>query len=440
MPVPKVILVVNDVKSKIDLMFEVIFIKLIWHQLKVLKSTAVVFSNYIYSKKQKMDRFQWWEDMSLPGENEILNQASVKLYDGNKKTLYESGNLTLSTHRLRWKDDFNPNTDLSLNLSQIVLIEKESSTWTKSAKIIAHLSAILEEDKKPGPVKYSPFNYVKFSFRGGGDKEFFNALSDALAKKAWEDPSASYPKGKKYRAGIVGIERQIRDRNEATDGTISEAFEDLKCLMKMAKEMVMLSKSVIQKLKEKQSNITEDETIQFKSQLLSLGISDPVTKSEYGSGHTFHMELAKQLAEALIKPLQEAGGILSLTEVYCRVNRARGVELISPEDLLNACLLLGKLNLPMKLHKFDSGVMVLRANTYDITDEAHKITEILSEKGSLTADELSILTKVTLVIAKERLLYLEKIGIACIDDSIEGLRFYPNCFSQKDHKFTIINL
>ncbi|GFS35384.1 vacuolar protein-sorting-associated protein 36 [Trichonephila inaurata madagascariensis] len=375
-----------------------------------------------------MDRFQWWENIVIPGETEILGQGSVKLYDGNKKTVFETGYLTLSSHRLRWKDDINPNTDMSLNLSQIVLVEKESATWTKSAKIIAHLSAILEEDKKPGPVKYSPFNYVKFSFRGGGDKEFFNALSDAIAKKAWEDPSAAYPKGKQYRAGIVGIERQIRDRNEATGETISEAFEDLKNLMKMAKEMVNLSKSVSQKLREKQSDITEDETIQFKSYLLSLGINDPVTKSEYGSGSTFHFELARQLSETLFKPLKEAGGILSLTEVYCRVNRARGVELISPEDLLNACLMLDKLTGPVKLYKFDSGVMVLRLKSYDAVREACKVKEILQEKGSLTADELSVITKATLVIAKERLLFLEKEGIACRDDSIEGLRFYPNRF------------
>lgn len=36
-------------------------------------------------------------------------------------------------------------------------------------------------------------------------------------------------------------------------------------------------------------------------------------------------------------PLQDCGGIMSLADVWCRVNRARGLELISPEDLLNAC-------------------------------------------------------------------------------------------------------
>lgn len=89
-----------------------------------------------------------------------------------------------------------------------------------------------------------------------------------------------------------------------TDSTISFTFSQ-----------VNLSKGVSQKLKEKKSDATEDETIQFKSYLLSFGISDPVTKAEFGSGSAFHTELAKQLSDALTRPLQEAGGILSLTEV-----------------------------------------------------------------------------------------------------------------------------
>lgn len=39
--------------------------------------------------------------------------------------------------------------------------------------------------------------------------------------------------------------------------------------------------------------------------------------------------------------------MMTLPDVYCRVNRARGIELLSPEDLLNACQVLGRLNLPI---------------------------------------------------------------------------------------------
>lgn len=56
---------------------------------------------------------------------------------------------------------------------------------------------------------------------------------------------------------------------------------------------------------------------------------------------------------------------MSLADVYCRVNRARGLELLSPEDLLNACQILEKLALPVRLRQFDSGVMVLQLQSHD---------------------------------------------------------------------------
>lgn len=38
---------------------------------------------------------------------------------------------------------------------------------------------------------------------------------------------------------------------------------------------------------------------------------------------------------------------MTLPEVYCRVNRARGVHLISPEDLQNALKMLDRLGSPL---------------------------------------------------------------------------------------------
>jgi len=55
---------------------------------------------------------------------------------------------------------------------------------------------------------------------------------------------------------------------------------------------------------------------------------------------------------------------MALTDVYCRVNRARGLELLSPEDLIQACHMLEKLNLPIRLREFDSGVKVLQLQSH----------------------------------------------------------------------------
>ena len=195
--------------------------------------------------------------------------------------------------------------------------------------------------------------------------------------------------------------------------------------------MVALSKTIVTKIKDKQGDITEDETVKFKSYLLSMGIPNPVTRETHGTGDKYYSELAKELAKALHNPLKESGGIMTLTDVYCRVNRARGMELMSPEDLLNACEMLELLRLPMRLKTFDSGVMVLQLQSHDEEQIIKDTTKTVEEKESMTAEELSQNAGISVILAKERLLLTEKVGGVCRDETVEGLRFYPNLFLTK---------
>ncbi|XP_054272906.1 vacuolar protein-sorting-associated protein 36-like [Macrosteles quadrilineatus] len=182
---------------------------------------------------------------------------------------------------------------------------------------------------------------------------------------------------------------------------------------------------------EKQGEITKDETVRFKSYLLSLGIDDPVTRDNFRSETQFHKSLAKQLADFLKQPVEEVGGMMSLADVYCRVNRARGLELLSPEDLLTACHTMAGLGLPLRLHKFDSGVMVLQLSSQNSEAVVAATEQSIRDLGSISAEQLAQELGISVVLAKERLLATEKAGKACRDDTIEGLRFYPNLFLEK---------
>ncbi|XP_027530245.1 vacuolar protein-sorting-associated protein 36 isoform X2 [Neopelma chrysocephalum] len=371
-----------------------------------------------------MDRFSWTTGLLELGETLVVQQRGVRLSDGEEKVKFDSGVLLLSTHRLIWRDQKNHECCIAVPLSQIVFIEEQSSGIGKSAKIVVHLHPA-SSNKEPGPFQSSKYSYIKLSFKEHGQIEFYRRLSEEMTQRRWE----SMPTGQamqvnkdtqagRIRAvGIVGIERKLEEKRKETDKNISEA-----------KEMVELSKSIANKIKEKQGDITEDETIRFKSYLLSMGIANPVTRETYGSGTQYHMQLAKQLAGILQTPLEERGGIMSLTEVYCLVNRARGLELLSPEDLVNACKMLESLKLPIRLRIFDSGVMVIELQSHNEEEMVASALETVSEKGSLTADEFAKLVGMSVLLAKERLLLAEKMGHLCRDDSVEGLRFYPNLF------------
>uniref|UniRef100_A0A224Z9N4 Vacuolar protein-sorting-associated protein 36 n=1 Tax=Rhipicephalus zambeziensis TaxID=60191 RepID=A0A224Z9N4_9ACAR len=394
-----------------------------------------------------MNRFVWSSENPQSGEVILRQQPGVALYDGERKTPFVGGELVLTSHQVYWTGP--EKQRISLHLSLVVLIEEQSGSWSKrygccgnpvfdvtnvlahhSAKIVVHVSPPAD-DKHVGVVQSSPYDYVRFSFRSGGSSEFFQEMQAALQRKDWLKMPTVDSRGKKIRTGIVGIERQIQAKHDEADKNISAAFEDLSKLMEMAKDMVSLSKSITQKLKEKGSSLTDDETVMFKSHLLSLGISDPVTKSAYGSGMTYYQELAKQLAEVLEGPVQESGGILSLTDVYCRINRARGLELLSPEDLLNACKVMESLQLPLRLHVFGSGVTVLKLATQNDEAMSTETRQLIDEHGSLSAEQLSPLVHIPVILAKERLICAEQRGLVCRDDSVEGLRFYPNLFLEK---------
>ncbi|KFO81931.1 Vacuolar protein-sorting-associated protein 36, partial [Cuculus canorus] len=357
----------------------------------------------------------------------------VRRHDGEEKVKFDSGVLLLSTHRLIWRDQKNHECCIAVPLSQIVFIEEQSAGIGKSAKIVVHLHPA-SSNKEPGPLQSSKYSYIKLSFKEHGQIEFYRRLSEEITQRRWENMPTGQTiqvisrMGRIRAVGIVGIERKLEEKRKETDKNISEAFEDLSKLMEKAKEMVELSKSIANKIKEKQGDITEDETIRFKSYLLSMGIANPVTRETYGSGTHYHMQLAKQLAGMLQTPLEERGGIMSLTEAYCLVNRARGLELLSPEDLVNACKMLESLKLPLRLRIFDSGVMVIELQSHNEEEMVASALETVSEKGSLTADEFAKLVGMSVLLAKERLLLAEKMGHLCRDDSVEGLRFYPNLF------------
>ena len=66
------------------------------------------------------------------------------------------------------------------------------------------------------------------------------------------------------------------------------------------KEIVLIAKNLF---KDRQGEISEDETVKFKSYLMSLGIDDPVTRSAYSSNDAFFNQLSKEIAAFLLTPV-----------------------------------------------------------------------------------------------------------------------------------------
>ncbi|MFH4975199.1 hypothetical protein AB6A40_001908 [Gnathostoma spinigerum] len=387
-----------------------------------------------------MDRLAWYQ----PGdamEDILIQSGNVAIFDGDsKQTGFEQGTASLTLYRIIWADSNDPDCRLVLHHSLVANIEKHhKSMFRRGGKIVVYTHPKPHGDHV-GPVSSSPFNFFRFVFKSGGEDEFFEKYREALSRQAWHRNStgsiSNYPGARTSNlmrsVGIAGIEKRLAENHYRTHESISQAFEDMSRLMECAKDMVILSKSITEKLRARKGEITDDETVRFKSYLLSLGVSDPVTKSTFGSSAKYFEKLAEELSSVLCGPLKECGGMMTLPDVYCRINRARGLELLSPEDLLNACQALENLDLPIALHRFDSGVMVVQLKEMSVETTIDSTTEAVRNMGSCTPSELARRIGVTVILAKERLLFAELQAKLCRDDSVEGLKFYPNRFITVD--------
>lgn len=357
-----------------------------------------------------MDRFEYIEARLVEGEEYLKRDKNVKIYDGEDKTKFTDGEVVLTSHRIIWGkpgDIPKGHVCLSLNLFYIFCMEEESGGvfgLGGPKRIIMHLGPALP-GKIPGPAVFSPYHFVKFSFKDGIDPIFLKALNEAVAAKAWESSMSSsssslnsspsvpiLPHNSKIRSGLVGIERSIEEKHKETDESITIAFQDLTNLMQKAKDMVQISKTISNKIREKQGDISEDDTVRFKSYLMSLGIDDPVTRDTFRSDSEYCMGLAQQISDIMVSVLMDNGGMMSLADVWCRVNRARGLELVSPEDLLNACKLLEKIGAPMSLRKFPSGACVLQLNSQKDEEVAKSTCELVGHRyNSATIEYVSII-------------------------------------------------
>lgn len=236
-------------------------------------------------------------------------------------------------------------------------------------------------------------------------------------------------------AGIGRIETKLKNKLEAADKNISVAFQDLNQLMTMAKEMTRLSKSIASKIKEHGSQVTNDETVLFKSHLLELGIEQQVdiglsSKSSYSSNIRYYADLARQIA-SIVKPIMDRHKLeqFTLSDVYCCFNRARGMDLVSPDDILNACKQFQDLpELQLKLTKYQSGLLVVQNDSCDNEEILQRTVDYVTQAGCLSALGLSVRLLSSVQLARQRLEEAEAKGKLCRDESSEGLKFYPNKF------------
>lgn len=229
---------------------------------------------------------------------------------------------------------------------------------------------------------------------------------------------------------------------------LGSAFEDLEALMASAKDIVALAEKFANESGTGSSNPLLSESASALGMVATKDISGESSNSLYIN------ELSRNLAEYVSDErrgvLRANGGIVGLVDFWAMVNRARnGVELISPTDFHQAAVAWERLNLPVRLREFRSGLLVVQPK--DWTDEKvlGQITSWLKSlqqsppEGPTAWDWLAFGCGVTaqeaasrfgwsLGVANEELEMAEEKGVVCREEGIEGLKFWLNFLTDLD--------
>lgn len=325
------------------------------------------------------------------------------------------------------------------NLADVVLVEDCNSSYFGS-------STRIHFQMRTGKIEIG----LKFLSKKSDKVSFLAQTRYFLSKKSWmtattlsvaADKPAAFSVS---TAGVAGILRSQEQNLKSNDALARDATADLDSLMKRAKEMA----SVIQRYASYAADRVDGEGSSERSEttseageiseidaiLESIGIVSPVTK--YSAGRMYHKQLARQLADYLhdSKRLSRLGGMMTLTDIYGIFNRARGTELVSPDDFLKSAEVMGSLGLGISLVRFASGVIILRLDTLNEDSLCQSILQLARSSNLDTGDDgihASLVAQhlnLSILLAKEILLIAENRGLLCRDDTISGLAFFQNKF------------
>lgn len=346
-------------------------------------------------------------------------------------------------------------------------------------------SQLIEDDiqraESPGPslggtsiLNNDTIETIKFSFRLGGVQTFSERLQGALVQRKWllqsappvprapmtppqvgglhSPPAPSVTPASIPRVvGIAGLEQRGAELRQNNQAVIGNAFEDLEALMTSAKEVIQMAE---QFARQANGNTSDDTKRMISDSAAALGLV--TTKDMLGSGSSaeqlYTTQLSRDLAEFLTDDrkgiLRKEGGIISLVDLWQVFNKTRnGIELVSPRDFEKAADMWTVLNLPIRLRRFKSGLLVVQERSR--TDEK-TIASLLSwlrepqftfppsepkpvdqsYGRGVTAQETAERFGWSIGVATEELEMAEETGALCRDQSLHGTKFWENHFQQ----------
>ena len=429
------------------------------HLLKVAISDAVAHYVAISSNQRHLlteSHLQASSDVS----DDHIRVSSLEAIDSVHSSSFQCSRCTFSNH---------PSLCFCEMCGAPLLSSDTSDTIKKRRDLARSESPGPSLESNGTPLDHTP-EYIKLSFRAGGDKIFLERLKGAMVQRKWllqnapPIPQPSYTNSSYSGAtsnmhiavgghildnrptavGIAGLERRGLDLRKNNEAVIGNAFEDLEALMASAKEIIALAESF--------ANGSTDGAVEagaiLKDSAHALGMvtTRAMLSSTSGNETLYISELSRTLAEYLTDDrrgiLKKEGGIMSLVDLWAVFNRASsGIELSYPIEFEKAARMWEKLALPVRLRQFRNGLLVVQSHDWSDDKSINRLLGWLQSRSAntmhdegfdsqfghgVTAQETAAAFGWSVGVASEELGMAEEKGALCREDSVEGIRFWRN--------------
>jgi ESCRT-II complex subunit VPS36 len=293
---------------------------------------------------------------------------------------------------------------------------------------------------------------------GSDASDVLSALQRVLERKEWtKSTTQTLEQAKRLTSHRVGVDAvlaksRIVHRQEQRISDEALAATDADELLREAAELARIIRKHVAVLERNSEigsaappssdgGVVDPESERALARMLQdMGMASALSKKDTSD---YYGTVARQLADLLLPRMEGLGGIITLTDVYCLLNRARSTHLLSPEDLLRATQELEGIGVGLRVRTFRSGLVVLQ----DARVDDDRLAEMLRDAcagagagassagaysmgGGMTALDASGLLNTTPLLAEEQLCWAEERGYLARDEQVETVRFYPNLFGE----------
>lgn len=186
---------------------------------------------------------------------------------------------------------------------------------------------------------------------------------------------------------------------------MSGGFEDFESLKKRAEPLIQVAETIKAKLARKELDADSAEMREIQAVMFNMGLANDfsTTVNKDTSGKNYHTELASEVERFLKSVMDKVGGVIGLIDLYCMYNRARGTDLISPEDLKIACVKLNNQSQLYMMKEYPSGIKTMQSRQFNSSSYYKRIADTLVEHPGLTPMRIAEQMQVNEVLIKEHI-------------------------------------